>query len=229
MKLGRNLEINVGDVVRFDSGAMYLCIDSRGKLFSVLLNIIDNTVTSIARRSIHAVDSSSIEEIRSGNNNISDLIFNEYIPKYKSNLYDEDKLWTEIKKYTELKWSRKILNLKDELKVNDILIIYDKPYLVYTIHDTFLGSKEITITRLDKKKFVSFQLIDIFRYEDEIYRDDKNAIDIREVDEVIRMTEDFRKELPTTCVEIKAKFKQNDYLEQLSDTDKFTIIYNTME
>ena len=229
MKLGRNLEINVGDVVRFDSGAMYLCIDSRGKLFSVLLNIIDNTVTNIARRSIHTIDSSSIEEIRSGNNNISHLIFNDYIPKYKSNLYDEDKLWTEIKKYTELKWSRKILNLKDELKVNDILIIYDKPYLVSTIHDTFLGSKEITITRLDKKKFVSFQLIDIFRYEDEIYRNDKNAIDIREVDEVIRMTEDFRKELPTTCVEIKAKFKQNDYLEQLSDTDKFTIIYNTME
>ena len=229
MKLGRNLEINVGDVVRFDSGAMYLCIDSRGKLFSVLLNIIDNTVTSIARRSIHTIDSSSIEEIRSGNNNISDLIFNEYIPKYKSNLYDEDKLWTEIKKYTELKWSRKILNLKDELKVNDILIIYDKPYIVYGIHDTFLGSKEIDITRLDKKKFVSFQLIDIFRYEDEIYRNDKDAIDIREVDEVIRMTEDFRKELPTTCVEIKAEFKQNDYLEQLSDTDKFTIIYNTME
>ena len=229
MKLGRNLEITVGDVVRFDSGAMYLCIDSRGKLFSVLLNIIDNTVTSIARRSIHTIDSSSIEEIRSGNNNISDLIFNEYIPKYKSNLYDEDKLWTEIKKYTELKWSRKILNLKDELKVNDILIIYDKPYIVYGIHDTFLGSKEIDITRLDKKKFVSFQLIDIFRYEDEIYRNDKNAIDIREVDEVIRMTEDFRKELPTTCVEIKAEFKQNDYLEQLSDTDKFTIIYNTME
>ena len=229
MKLGRNLEINVGDVVRFDSGAMYLCIDSRGKLFSVLLNIIDNTVTNIARRSIHTIDSSSIEEIRSGNNNISHLIFNDYIPKYKSNLYDEDKLWTEIKKYTELKWSRKILNLKDELKVNDILIIYDKPYLVSTIHDTFLGSKEITITRLDKKKFVSFQLIDIFRYEDEIYRNDKNAIDIREVDKVIRMTEDFRKELPTTCVEIKAKFKQNDYLEQLSDTDKFTIIYNTME
>ena len=229
MKLGRNLEINVGDVVRFDSGAMYLCIDSRGKLFSVLLNIIDNTVTSIARRSIHTIDSSSIEEIRSGNNNISHLIFNEYIPKYKSNLYDEDKLWTEIKKYTELRWSRKILNLKDELKVNDILIIYDKPYLVSTIHDTFLGSKEITITRLDKKKFVSFQLIDAFRYEDEIYRNDKDAIDIREVDEVIRMTEDFRKELPTTCVEIKAKFKQNDYLEQLSDTDKFTIIYNTME
>ena len=229
MKLGRNLEINVGDVVRFDSGAMYLCIDSRGKLFSVLLNIIDNTVTSFARRSIHAVDSSSIEEIRSGNNNISDLIFNEYIPKYKSNLYDEDKLWTEIKKYTELKWSRKILNLKDELKVNDILIIYDKPYIVYGINDTFLGSKEIDITRLDKKKFASFQLIDVFRYEDEIYRDDKNAIDIREVDEVIRMTEDFRKELPTTCVEIKAKFKQNDYLEQLSDTDKFTIIYNSME
>lgn len=229
MKLGRNLEINVGDVVRFDSGAMYLCIDSRGKLFSVLLNIIDNTVTNIARRSIHTIDSSSIEEIRSGNNNISHLIFNDYIPKYKSNLYDEDKLWTEIKKYTELKWSRKILNLKDELKVNDILIIYDKPYLVSTIHDTFLGSKEITITRLDKKKFVSFQLIDIFRYDDEIYRNDKNAIDIREVDEVIRMTEDFRKELPTTCVEIKAKFKQNDYLEQLSDTDKFIIIYNTME
>ena len=109
------------------------------------------------------------------------------------------------------------------------MIIYDKPYLVSTIHDTFLGSKEITITRLDKKKFVSFQLIDIFKYEDEIYRNDKNAIDIREVDEVIRMTEDFRKELPTTCVEIKAEFKQNDYLEQLSDTDKFTILYNTME
>ena len=231
MKLGRNLKITTGDVVRLESGAMYLCIDSKrkGANTAILLNILDNTVTDISNRHIRTVDSSDISEIRNDCGNNAHLIFNEFLPKYKSGLYTKDKLWTEIKRYTDLKWSRKSLNLIDNIMLNDILIISDKPYIVYNIYDTFLGSKEIAITRLDKKKFVCFPLIDVFRYEDDIYRNEKHVIDIREVDEVLRITEDFRKELPDTCAEIKAKFKQNDYFGQLTDEDKFTVIYDSMK
>ena len=113
--------------------------------------------------------------------------------------------------------------------VNDILIINDAPYIVYTIYNTLLGSKEISITRLDKKKNELIHLIDVFRYEDDVYRNDNHAIDIREVDKVLHMSDDFLKELSNTCTKIKAEFKENDYFSQLNDKDKFILIYDSME
>ena len=231
MKLARNLKINVGDLIKFESSAMYLCINSNKKSDeAVLLNILDNSAINIRSRNMDNVDTSSISEIRDGHKSyITSLLFNDFLPNYKNKLYTTDKLWTEIKKYTYLKWSRKSLNLMDSITMNDILIINDAPYIVYTIYNNLLGSKEISITRLDKKKNELIHLIDVFRYEDDIYRNDNHVIDIRDVDKVLHMTDDFLKELSNTCTNIKAEFKENDYLSQLNDKDKFILIYDSME
>ena len=89
MKLARNLKINVGDLIKFESGAMYLCINSNKKSDdAVLLNILDNSAINIRSRNMDNVDTSSISEIRDGHKSyITSLLFNDFLPNYKNKLY----------------------------------------------------------------------------------------------------------------------------------------------
>ncbi len=227
MKLGRNLEISAGDFVRFNSGNIYICIRST-KDDAELMNIVSNKTIMILQGMMYGNDTSGINEIRKGWQTTAGVIFNTHLDKYKHNEITLDELWDKIIQYTNLTWSRKLVELKSKLHVNDIIFTKNEAYLVVSIIETFLGTRKIDIISIDKNKNTAITLIDKFSYSDDIkYYDENNSLDMREIQSVVVLKDDYKNEISKSPIRLKEELRKINFrVSIMNETDKFEFIYD---